>query len=225
MNRLKLAAAPAALTILTLAAGITTGSANAATPVAAKSSLHAAGKQAHKAHRASVKKGKKAKAHRGTKKAASGPTKIAVSGSFTDPVFGDKVTVGGLVRNFPVPAKYKAGYDNAELDLVQVTITAGSKFSTGFPVTGLYVIPANHQQGPDVTDIMSTKMTAAGFKAINDDGPDPGQTLSGWAAFQVYQKNSPTLTLGYERDAATVIGSNQSIPAKSFDIPLVSAKG
>jgi len=48
-----------------------------------------------------------------------------------------------------------------------------------------------------------------------------GKTGSGWAAFVVAPLNSKTLGLKYKRGAGKVIGSEQTIPAKDYDVPLV----
>jgi hypothetical protein len=132
------------------------------------------------------------------------------------------VTVLGLVRNFPVPPRYAVGFDGAELDLVQMTIKAGSKFSTGFPLSGLVLITADGQEGPENTDLVTEQMNAAGYQPLPAGGPDTGQSATGWVAFKAEQAGSPTLTLRYKRGAASVIGSSQQIPAKTFDIPLVT---
>jgi hypothetical protein len=144
---------------------------------------------------------------------------IAVNKTITDPLLGDKVVVLKLVRNFPVPATYPAIKDD-EIVLVDVTITAGTKYYTSLASGSFRLIPDDTNATGNPTSIAGPEMKTKGYPPLPDAGASTGKTATGWVAFTLARKGSKSLTLRFERLAAQ--GSDGTrIPAKNFDLVLV----
>lgn len=157
--------------------------------------------------------------------ASAGPTgtapkKVPLNATISDPVLGDTITVTGLVRSFPIPTRLPALQGARELVLVDLTLHAGSKYTGGLSPDAFMIVTADGGADNGDTTVVEPEMTKAGYKPLADQGVHSGQSGSGWVAFEVSPLNSPTLTLRYKRDAATVIGSGATIPAKTFNVPL-----
>lgn len=105
--------------------------------------------------------------------------------------------------------------------LVDLTLSAGTKYTGGLSPDAFVVVTADGGADNSDTTVVEPEMTRAGYRPLPDNGVESGQTAGGWVAFNVSPLDSPKLTLRYKRDAATVIGSDATIPAKTFDVPLV----
>lgn len=145
-------------------------------------------------------------------------TKIPVNQTITDPDFGDTFVVKNVVRGFPISDRFPAIKDSRELVLVELEITTGTKFSNVVGRSSFSVVTDNGTQNAS-SGSFEAEMTAAGYPTLVD--VRTGKTGSGWAAFVVAPLNSKTLGLKYKRGAGKVIGSEQTIPAKDYDVPLV----
>lgn len=145
--------------------------------------------------------------------------KLDVKGAFTDDVVGHKVQVLGAVRHFPFPEKQKFYADDSEMVLVNLKVTAGSKFYTSFYLSDLEIVSDEEGTRNSTMYGVESDIRKAGYKPLDD--VDRGRTGTGWVAFRVEPKDSEKLTLRYVRDATKVIGTNKTIPAKNFDVPLV----
>ncbi len=146
--------------------------------------------------------------------------KIAIHVTLDDPVMGDHVQAGQLVRDFPVPASMSAVSDR-EIVLVDVTATAGSTYYAGWQSTQLAVVVDGQENQESETDDLDAAMTKAGYAPLGNNGSvDTGKTGSGWIPFVVDPKDAPKLTLRMKRVAAST-SDGKSIPAKNFDAPMI----
>lgn len=147
--------------------------------------------------------------------APSAPEKVELKEAFTDDELGHSIKVTGLVRDFPVPDDFESLRESGELVLIEVDVTAGSKYSGGF--YGGFEITSPDGTVNSETGIADDEMDAAGFTPFED--VSRAESGTGWFAFQVNTKTD-NYTLMYERPAATVIGSDKVIPAKTWEFPL-----
>lgn len=131
-----------------------------------------------------------------------------------DDVLGNTIAFTSVVRSFPVPDTFEALQEDGELVLVEIDAKAGSPFSGG--VQGGWTLVTEGSVAP-VTTIVDEAMTAAGYTPFNP--PSSGRSAKGWVAFQVNQK-AAGYRLVYTRSAATVIGSGEVIPARTWEFPL-----
>lgn len=145
--------------------------------------------------------------------AASTQTKI--SHVVKDDVLGNTITFASVVRDFPVPDDFPSLQEDGEIVLVQVDAQAGEKFSGG--VQGGWGLTTPDGAPGNSTTIVDTEMAAAGYEPF--DPPSRGESSKGWVAFQVNDR-ADTYTLEYKRSAANVIGSDKTIPAKTWEFPL-----
>lgn len=132
-----------------------------------------------------------------------------------DDVLGNTIAFTAMVRNFPVPEKFESLKQDGELVLVEIDATAGKKFSGG--VQGGWKLTTADGSLGNATSIADKEMAAAGYPPF--DAPSRGESAKGWVAFQVNDK-ADSYRLVYKRSAATVIGSDQVIPAKTWEFPL-----
>jgi hypothetical protein len=147
--------------------------------------------------------------------AASAPEKVALKEAFTDDELGHSIKVTGLVRDFPVPDDFESLRETGELVLIEVDVTAGSEYSGG--IKGGFKITSADGTVNAETSIADDAMDAAGFTPF--EGVDRAESGTGWFSFQVNTK-ADTYTLVYERPAATVIGEDKVIPAKTWEFQL-----
>lgn len=146
---------------------------------------------------------------------SAAPVKKPLDYVVKDDVLGNTIAFTSVVRNFPVPDKFESLKKDGELVLVEVDAKAGSKFSGGVQ-GGWKLLTADGSVG-NATTIADKEMTAAGYMPF--DAPSRGGSAKGWVAFQVNQK-ADSFRLSYKRSAATVIGSDQVIPAKTWEFAL-----
>ncbi|MGH3429002.1 MAG: hypothetical protein ACRDQZ_15800 [Mycobacteriales bacterium] len=137
-----------------------------------------------------------------------------------DDQLGDIIKALSVVRNFPIPDKYPAIKGSKELVLVKFNLNVGTKYADVLSGDDFKLVSDGGSENFGTT-IVDNEMKAAGYQPLPAGGVHAGQTATGWAAFTVTPLGSRTLTLRYTRLAATVIGSHESIPEKTFEVPLV----
>lgn len=132
-----------------------------------------------------------------------------------DEVLGDTIAFTGVVRNFPVLDDFPSLKESGELVLIEIDAQAGDEYSGGVQ-GGWKLTTPDGGPGPS-TGIADSEMAAAGFEPF--DPPSRGESAKGWVAFQINEK-ADTYTLEYQRSAASVIGSDEVIPEKTWTFPL-----
>lgn len=151
--------------------------------------------------------------------AASG-TKIAVGTTVTDDILDNKVTVVSVIRNFPIPAAasaIKARGD--ELVLVEVKVTAGSKYYAGMMDSDFtWGVQGKQYSGEGAdSDAVHAAMTAAGHPPLA--AVDTGKSGTGWIAGFLKPAGSDKAYVALRRVAAK--GSDGTdIPKKEFPVTL-----
>jgi len=125
------------------------------------------------------------------------PTPVAtpLSLSVREPTLRDTITVSGIVRNFPID-----GVKNKdEIVLVQVTVTTGGQYWSGWDTTRLLLMDsAGHEYPPKMLDNITAAMTKWGFTPfqVANNGtsiPYSHTSAPGWVAFDVYSVTPPLL--------------------------------
>lgn len=140
---------------------------------------------------------------------------VAVGETITDDVLGDTITIVQAIEGFPSTEFANITEDGGEFVLVEVEVTAGDLYSGG--VQGGFKLLSEGETAGSATGIIDDEIEAAGMTPF--DGVDGGETGSGWVVFQVNSaKESYELT--YTRMAASVIGSDETIPEQVWTIAL-----
>jgi hypothetical protein len=110
-----------------------------------------------------------------------------------EPPVRDTISVTGIVRNFPID-----GVKNKdEIILVQVSVTTGGIYWSGWDTTRLLLIDGAGQEfAPKTLDNITAAMTKWGFtpfSVANNGSSIPYSTTSapGWVAFDVYNVTQP----------------------------------
>lgn len=142
-------------------------------------------------------------------------TPVAVGETITDDVLGDTVTIAQVIKGFPSTEFANIAEDGGEFVLVEVDVTAGDLYSGG--VQGGFKLLSGGETAGSSTGIIDDELEAAGMTPF--DGVDGGETGSGWVVFQV-NTVKPSYELTYTRTAASVIGSDETIPEQVWTIPL-----
>lgn len=142
-------------------------------------------------------------------------TETKISYVVEDKVLGNTIAFTSVVRDFPVPDDFSSLKEDGEIVLVQIDAQAGEKFSGG--IQGGWGLTTPDGDPGNSTTIVDTEMAAAGYEPL--DPPSRGESAKGWVAFQVNDR-ADTYTLGYKRMAASIIGSDQTIPTKTWEFPL-----
>ncbi len=155
-----------------------------------------------------------------TSDAAAQPVKTAINKTITDPLMGDKIVINSVVRNFPIPDRLPAIQDDHEFVLVNMTLTAGTKFYAGVDARSMRIVTDDGTATNLANGVVNPEMTKAGYVPLPDERVEPGKNGTGWVGFLVASVGSKTLTLRYTRSAATVMGSKKTIPEKVWSIPL-----
>ena len=139
----------------------------------------------------------------------------------TDPDMGDSIAVTGIVRNFPKPASIVAP---GEVILVQVTVTAGSKFYAGWNESGAVLVNGSGEEFNSADlDSVAGPMAAAGytpFSVANENGiVHTGKTgAPGWLTFIVDDTKGP-LFFGTHHGDASISGGG-SIKAATYKVQI-----
>ncbi|MGL5929118.1 MAG: hypothetical protein ACRCY8_09290 [Dermatophilaceae bacterium] len=142
-------------------------------------------------------------------------TKKPYAQRVVDDVMGHRIEFTGVVRGFSSKEFTNVTEDGGEFVLVQVKATAGEKYSGG--VNGGWKLESPDGSANPSTSIVEADMKAAGYEPF--ERLSRGESGTGWVAFQV-NSASPSYTLVYTRQAAKVIGSDTTIPAKTWEFPL-----
>ncbi len=151
--------------------------------------------------------------------AASG-AKIAVGTTVTDDILDNKAVVVSVIRNFPIPAAasaIKARGD--ELVLVEVKVTAGSKYYAGMGDSDFtWGVQGKQYSGEAAgSDAVHAAMTAAGHTPLA--AVDTGKSGTGWIAGFLKPAGSDKAYVALRRVAAK--GSDGTdIPKKEFPVTL-----
>ncbi|MFI5663637.1 hypothetical protein [Streptomyces sp. NPDC051684] len=149
--------------------------------------------------------------------AAGKPT--AVNKSINDDVMKQKATVLKYVDGFQPSAAAKAKFsalEDEKVVLVQVKVTASSKYYTSFGPTSFRLTKTANGIDQASTTILDDEVAAAGYPALED--AKTGKSSTGWIVFTP-SKDLDKLVLRYKRLAAK--GSDgATIEAKNFDVPL-----
>lgn len=157
-----------------------------------------------------------------SEEAAAGEEAAAAGGSgqelpydqgLVDDVMGHQVRFTGLVRDFPAPATME-DFDG-EILLVRVEATAGETYSGR--VDGPFRLTSPDGRANARTNIADDDLAAAGYPPY--EAPRSGESATGWISFQANTR-SDTYTLEYERFAASVIGSDETIEQKIWEFPV-----
>lgn len=139
---------------------------------------------------------------------------IELDQTIKDQKLGDVIKVLGLVRHFP--DEYSAIQDR-DIVLVHVELSPGSKFTGGLGPSGFRVITPGGEVYTSTT-IVRPQMKEAGYKPI-PYSVHSGETAEGYIAFVIEPEGAKSLKFRHKRLAATVIGSGEKIPAKTFVVP------
>lgn len=142
-------------------------------------------------------------------------TPVTVGETITDDVLGDTITIVQVIKGFPSTEFANIAEDGGEFVLVEVDVTAGDLYSGG--VQGGFKLLSGGETAGSSTGIIDDELEAAGMTPF--DGVDGGETGSGWVVFQV-NSVKPSYELTYTRMAASVIGSDETIPEQVWTIPL-----
>ncbi|WP_158713162.1 hypothetical protein [Streptomyces sp. NRRL S-1813] len=144
---------------------------------------------------------------------------VTVNKSFTDDVMGEKATVLKYVSGYQPSAASKSKYSalaDEEVVLVQVKVTASSKYYDSFGAGSFYLTGMPNGIDQASTTILDDEIKAAGYPPLPD--AETGKTTTGWVVFNP-GKDTKKLVLRYKRLAAKT-SNGTSISAKNFDIPL-----
>lgn len=134
-----------------------------------------------------------------------GTRSTPVNKTVTDPVLGDSVTVLAVVRGYPT-----AG---APLVLVQLRAAAGDRVARGEPLAAFSLLEPGGRA--DAATEPSGALAAA-YPPLQP--AQAGRTETGWLAFAVHTTSG--LTLRYDRATLVVVGSDQTVPAAAYRVPL-----
>ncbi|MFH8339850.1 hypothetical protein [Streptomyces sp. AM6-12] len=154
----------------------------------------------------------------GSKGAATG-TAVPVNKTIDDDVMGEKATVIKYVKDFQPSAAAKAKYAalaDEKVVLVDVKVTASSKYYDSFGATSFYLTGMPNGIDQASTTILDDEIKAAGYPPLKD--AETGKTSTGWVAFTP-TKDADKLVLRYKRLAAKA-SDGTDITAKNFDVPL-----
>ncbi|PWD50996.1 transcriptional regulator [Serinibacter arcticus] len=143
------------------------------------------------------------------------PAPVAVGETITDDVLGDVITVNQVITGFPSVEWSNIAEDGGEFVVVEVQVEAGDQFSGG--VQGGFKLLSGGQTAGSATSILNNDLVNAGMAPF--EGVSSGESGSGWVAFQVNTASAP-YELTYTRMAASVIGSDETIPEQVWTIPL-----
>ncbi|MGD3110638.1 hypothetical protein [Streptomyces sp. YGL11-2] len=144
---------------------------------------------------------------------------VTVNKSFTDDVMGEKATVLKYVNGYQPSAASKSKYAalaNEEVVLVEVKVTASSKYYDTFGANSFHLTGMPNGIDQASTTILDDDIKAAGYPPLPD--AETGKTTTGWVVFTP-GKDTKKLVLRYKRLAAKT-SAGASIPAKNFDMPL-----
>lgn len=145
--------------------------------------------------------------------AAGAGQELPYDQGLVDDVMGHEVRFTGLVRDFPAPATME-DFDG-EILLVRVEATAGETYSG--MVDGPFRLTSPDGRANARTNIADEDLAAAGYPPY--EAPRSGESATGWISFQANTR-SDTYTLEYERFAASVIGSDETIEQKIWEFPV-----
>ncbi|MEW2625675.1 hypothetical protein [Streptomyces sp. NPDC048106] len=150
---------------------------------------------------------------------AAAGTAVPVNKTINDDVMGEKATIVKYVKDFQPSAAAKAKFSalaDENVVLVDVTVTASSKYYDSFGATSFYLTGMPNGIDQASTTILDDEIKAAGYPPLKD--AETGKTSTGWIVFTP-TKDADKLVLRYKRLAAK--GSDGTdIAAKNFDVPL-----
>ncbi|MER8117942.1 hypothetical protein [Streptomyces sp. NPDC094031] len=150
---------------------------------------------------------------------AAGGTAVPVNKKIDDDVMGEKATVVKYIKDFQPSAAAKAKFSalaDEKVVLVDVTVTASSKYYDSFGATSFYLTGMPNGIDQASTTILDDEIKAAGYPPLKD--AETGKTSTGWVVFTP-TKDAGKLVLRYKRLAAKA-SDGTNITAKNFDVPL-----
>lgn len=148
-------------------------------------------------------------------------TEVEIGETLEDPEMGDTVEILSAVRDFPSDEHADLVEDGGEVVLVEVNVAPGDEFG-GRISDGNFKI--SWDDGADFwnndTRMVADEMEAADRPVLEDVSRTDGGEHTGWIAFLADEK-ADTYLLEYLRDAAEVIGSDETVDefAEEVEIP------
>ncbi|MDR1118452.1 MAG: hypothetical protein LBL01_04045 [Bifidobacteriaceae bacterium] len=154
---------------------------------------------------------------------------IAVDEVLTDDVLGSNYKVISYIPSLPIPADFDvnewAAYDGATVLAMQVemSVDADTKYSVIAMPADLNLYGSG---GNDIAaqgaEILMKEAYADQYPALEQAGV--GETKTGWVGFILKDATGAApFTVKVERQAAGVMGSDQTIPAAEFSFELPAA--
>ncbi|MGO1769429.1 MAG: transcriptional regulator [Microbacterium sp.] len=145
---------------------------------------------------------------------------VALGETIDDPDLGDSIEIVSAIRDFPSEEEQELIADGGEVVLLQLSVVPGEEYG-GTVSAGDFSI--SWDEGADYwgnkTRMVEEEMTDAGFEPT-DGFPRRDGEGTGWIAF-LADERSDSYLVQYERGPASVIGSDEEIPAftTEFEIP------
>lgn len=148
------------------------------------------------------------------------PTEVKVGEKFTDPDTDDVIEIIKVIRDFDSEEQADVIADGGEVVLVQVKVSPGEKYGGAVSEGAFQISWDGDEFWSNKTRLVTEDLEAADLEAFDRISRRDGGSQTGWIAF-VVDERTDSYQLQYTRDAAKVIGSDETIDefVKEIEIP------
>lgn len=141
--------------------------------------------------------------------------------TISDPEMGYTLTAKTLdTKSFSLPAKYAETQKGNTPVAIEFELKDTNKFYGSAKYANLTLITADGRTVAPATSLYADQLKAKNLVSV-DNAKEVNDVVSGWNIYHVPTDKLGKLTLRYKRQAVKVIGSDQTIPPKEFEIPLL----